>query len=148
MSESAFRQRKVVPFLKTLPNTVWMSVTQQNKSGDPDFVLCVNSYFVALEIKDSQGRLTVLQCHKLDLIEQARGFSFVACPSNWPEIRNMLLSIAKGDFDFIPYWRDSCDRKFIPRTMRRDDAQNNRGKRKNRKPVHEHVSEQAGGIPM
>lgn len=96
--ETAFRTRYVDPFLKTLKNTVKFSIQQMSLNGHPDMLICVRGKFVALELKARGGRLEPLQEHFLNLIRSAGGLALVATPDNWPEIKDILLQLSKGEY--------------------------------------------------
>jgi hypothetical protein len=92
--ETRFRTQTVDPFLKELPNTYAMSVQQVALVGDPDKILCINGFFVALELKARGGRLSKMQKYKLDQISAAGGVALVADPDNWERVKARLREIA------------------------------------------------------
>ena len=94
--ESRFRV-SVRKFLNELPDTVILPIQQVALRGHPDFVLCVVGLFVALELKTDTGKLSALQEHLLEKIAETGGMSIVARPSNWDEIKELLIRIARGD---------------------------------------------------
>jgi hypothetical protein len=66
---------------------VWAHKTQEvAKRGVPDFLLCVNGYFVALELKTETGTLEPLQEYKLEKIIEANGSAYAVMPRNWPMV--------------------------------------------------------------
>ena len=95
--ERAFRSQKVLPFLKTLKNTFAEPIQQMAICASPDFLLCVRGRFVAMELKDTGGRLTKLQEYKLNEITRCHGLSLVASPENWDSIKQLLLKLDKGE---------------------------------------------------
>jgi hypothetical protein len=93
--ESAFKDGKVRPFLKTLKNTWAVKIQQMGISGTPDILACIGGVFVALELKrDYKSRVTPLQKYNLDLIRNAGGVALCACPENWDEIKSFLTMLA------------------------------------------------------
>jgi hypothetical protein len=51
-------------------------------AGVPDFLCCVNGYFVAVEAKAGKGTTTALQAKNLRLIETAGGIALVINENN------------------------------------------------------------------
>lgn len=92
--ETKFRQAHVVPFLKTLKNTHSFPIQQVGFSGTPDFLLCCNGEFVALELKIDGKKPRRLQEYQLSEVTRCRGLSLVATPKNWHDIK---LIIQKRD---------------------------------------------------
>lgn len=94
--ETRFKNR-IRPLLKALPNT-WLTKTQQRAlRGTPDFLMCVNGRFVALELKkSSKEKPDPLQLHNLELIQKAGGVGLVVFPENWNEVYDQLKTIAGG----------------------------------------------------
>lgn len=96
-SETAFRQYRVIPFLKNLKNTVYFPIQQQAISGTPDFLLCCRGRFVALELKSQDGKVSKLQQYNLDEVERCDGVSLVANPMNWGKVEAILRRLDEGD---------------------------------------------------
>ncbi len=92
-AETTFRSR-IYPQLKALPNTIIFPIQQKAIRGTPDFLMCVNSLFVALELKSEEGKLDALQQHSYDKVWKANGVFLVARPSNWKETYTLLMEIA------------------------------------------------------
>lgn len=96
-TETAFKNR-IRPVLSGLANTWAVKIQQLSISGTPDFLLCVNGRFVALELKrDAKARVTALQKHALQKIAAAGGLSLVAYPDNWSEIFGKLVALSQGE---------------------------------------------------
>jgi len=94
--ETSFRRNKVDPFLKSLKNCYFDAIAQKGKSGSPDYYLCINGYFVALEVKSEGGALTALQDYTLKkVVFRGRGISLVAYPENWDEVKDKLSKLDK-----------------------------------------------------
>lgn len=100
--ETLFRN-KVVKYIKQLPNTFVMSVQQRALRGHPDLVCCINSIFVALELKASEkAPVSALQNFFLDRISEAGGLAWVVFPENWSAIQEALDTLAKGiDYEAV-----------------------------------------------
>jgi hypothetical protein len=94
-AETRFKN-KVRADLASLKNTWFVKIQQQTIRGTPDFLLCVNGVFVAIELKTAKGKLDRLQEFNLDQIIKARGISIVATPKMWDGIFNQLIEISEG----------------------------------------------------
>lgn len=94
--ETAFRQGKVIPFLRKLKNTAHFPIQQIAICGTPDFFLCSNGAFIALELKAGKGVLSKLQAYQMDRILSTGGIAIVASPENWEEIKQQLSDMDEG----------------------------------------------------
>lgn len=75
------------------PGRLWhcMPMGQMyGKRGVPDFLVCVNGNFVAVEVKAQGGKLSAMQQLELNQIGIARGYTFVANPDNIELLSRML----------------------------------------------------------
>lgn len=59
-------------------------------SGTPDILACVNGYFIAIEVKAPNGKPTELQLNKIAKIRKAGGLAYVAYPSAWEELKDII----------------------------------------------------------
>ncbi len=100
-SETKFRTSKVIPFLRALKNTHRFAVQQVSISGTPDFLLCANGVFIALELKSKGGKTSALQKYHLEEVTRCGGVSLVATPDNWDYIKKALLyaDTTKGEIN-------------------------------------------------
>lgn len=85
--ETRFKERckKDLLFLDNL----WYFKTQEVAvRGIPDFIMCINGFFVAIELKkDSTAEADALQTYTLNRIRgKGKGLSYLADPSNWESI--------------------------------------------------------------
>lgn len=112
--ETRFKLR-VHKDLKTLRNK-WIHKTQEvSKIGIPDFLLCINGNFVAIELKkDDTEKPSKLQEYNLSQIALASGTSFVACPENWDVIFHELR-VLDGMFD--------CESAIDPQELPHDECE-------------------------
>ena len=81
--------------LEQLKN-IWFFKTQEVAvRGIPDFIICLNGYFVALELKpDAKIHLEPLQEHVLNAIEKnGRGIALKTTPQNLPKTLDLLRQI-------------------------------------------------------
>lgn len=73
--------------------------SQFTKSGVPDLIVCLNGYFVAIEVKAQNGKPSELQLYNIDKIREAGGFAFVVYPSAWEELKEILNDLSKGYYN-------------------------------------------------
>ena len=93
--ETNFKDNKVRPFLKSLPNTWFFKTNERAVRGIPDFILCINGMFVAIELKkDKASEPDELQKFTLKKIKDAKGISFVTCPEDWLVHSKVLTKLA------------------------------------------------------
>lgn len=75
------------------------AIQQKAIKGSPDFYMCVNGLFVALELKDMNGKLSPIQDAKLHNISKADGMSLVVDQQMWPEALELIESMLGGNND-------------------------------------------------
>lgn len=92
-NETLFKER-VQRDLSLLHNTAYFKIQQKTIRGDPDFLICCNSLFIALELKTDEGDVAPLQEKRLSDVSNAKGIALVARPSNWKKVLNMLHEIS------------------------------------------------------
>lgn len=68
--------------------------TGYGNSGVPDFLCCVNGYFVAIEAKAGEGKPTALQQKNLDQIIEAEGFAMVVRENNLNMLEELITVLA------------------------------------------------------
>lgn len=87
----------VIKFLKTFSNIWFVKISQVATRGTPDFLICLNGVFVAIELKASvKSKISELQKYNLSKIDKACGVAIVAYPENWAEVINILETINNG----------------------------------------------------
>lgn len=95
--ETKFKIHVVSPALRKLPNTWFVKIQQVALRGTPDYILCVNGNFVALELKpDEFTEPDELQKYNISKIHDSGGVAIVAYPENWDKIYNILSELAVG----------------------------------------------------
>lgn len=81
--------------LERLPNTKVFKIQQVGIRGSPDFLMCVNGHFVAMELKKSdKEEPAALQTWNLNCVTNAGGISVVCYPENWAAVWQCLKEIA------------------------------------------------------
>jgi hypothetical protein len=63
------------------------------RTGIPDFIICVNSRFVAIEAKAGKGKTTALQDRELHAIFKAGGVSLVVNEDNLHVIDTVMTAL-------------------------------------------------------
>ena len=71
------------------------------RSGVPDILACVNSYFVAIEVKAENGQPSELQIYNIEQIRKAGGFAFVVYPSGYDELCRIIKNLTFGYYNDI-----------------------------------------------
>jgi len=75
---------KVLPLLKKIPNSWVYKCSDVTKSGIPDVLMCVNGYFIAVELKTETGKTSKLQDINIEKItDKAKGIAVVMTPLNY-----------------------------------------------------------------
>ena len=59
-------------------------------AGVPDFLCCVNGYFVAIEAKAGKGEPTALQWKNLDAINEAGGYACIINETNLDYLKAVI----------------------------------------------------------
>lgn len=65
-------------------------------SGVPDFLICAQGVFAAIECKANGGKPTALQRKHMDEIEKAGGFAVVIDEKNLDTLKEWLVMITTG----------------------------------------------------
>ena len=87
--ETSFKE-KVLDSIRKLPYSYATKIDQMSLIGTPDIFACINSWFVAIELKMDGNVPTPRQKYELDGIKNARGRAFVATPKNWALVHAKL----------------------------------------------------------
>ena len=66
------------------------------KKGIPDILACINSYFVAIEVKATHGKPSELQKYHVKKINAAGGLAVILYPQDW-ELFVQLVDDLKSD---------------------------------------------------
>ena len=70
-----------------------------SENGTPDILGCVNGYFLAIEVKAQDGKPSELQLAKIDAIRKAGGFAYVAYPSGWERLKDIIDGLLIDKFN-------------------------------------------------
>lgn len=80
------------------------------KAGTPDLLCCINTRFVAIEVKAQNGKPSELQIHALEAVHKAGGFAVLAYPDKWQELKTLLKAISEDNivttFNLYSKFRD------------------------------------------
>ena len=95
--ETIFKE-KVQRDLKKLKRAWWYKTQEVAIRGIHDIILCVNGFFVSIELKrNPKAKVDALQVYNLDRIEQSGGLAFIAYPENWESIFWFLVELDAGE---------------------------------------------------
>lgn len=93
--ETKFRKR-FDKFIDSLPNTYAFSIQQRAITGDPDKLLCINGFFIAVELKSCEtAKVSQLQQYKLQRVVDAGGFGLICHPQNFQKTKEVLTSFSE-----------------------------------------------------
>lgn len=84
-------ENKIKRYLKD--NGSWFVkyfANRMTKSGIPDILACVNGYFVAIEVKASNGKPSELQVWNKDKIREAGGISLILYPEQFEDFKLLI----------------------------------------------------------
>lgn len=74
------------------------------KSGVPDILACVDSYFFGIEDKNDDGKPTVLQLKNLEWIHNAGGFAILLYPNDFDNFKKFIVdgldNLSEWQFDW------------------------------------------------
>ena len=92
--ETRFRL-KVLDDFRRIPHCKYFAIQQQAIVGTPDFLLCINGFFIALELKASEdAKVSKLQLHNIAEVIKAKGRAYVVWPQNWQATLALLQKLA------------------------------------------------------
>ena len=64
-----------------------------NARGIPDLIICLKGKFIAIELKNEEGKPSELQLYNIDKIKQSGGQAFVLRPSGFENFKEEVLKI-------------------------------------------------------
>ena len=62
-------------------------------SGIPDLLVCLNGYFIAIEVKAENGKPSDLQLYNLNKIARAGGIGILLYPSGFNNFKNYIEKV-------------------------------------------------------
>lgn len=65
------------------------------RSGIPDLICCVNGYFVAIELKGSDGKPTELQKYHIREINKSGGIGVILYPEQFERFKLLILDLLR-----------------------------------------------------
>jgi len=84
---------KIQAILKDLGAYYAMPIgTGYGNAGVPDFLICLNGSFIAIEAKAGKGKTTALQEKNLRLIREAGGCALIVNEDNIDDLKDKLES--------------------------------------------------------
>lgn len=85
---------------------------RMTKVGIPDILACVNGYFVAIEVKASNGKPSELQLWNRDKIRESGGISIILYPDQFEDFKLLIDDIIER-----PHLVEWNDQRFFDKTM-------------------------------
>lgn len=86
----AFFKEKEIWYVKYFAN-------RMTKVGIPDILANVNGYFVAVEVKASNGKPSELQKYNVNKINKSNGFAVILYPEQFETFKTLILSLIFND---------------------------------------------------
>ena len=80
----------------TLPPKGWYHKTWgggMSKSGIPDLLMCVNGFFLAVELKSTVGKPTDLQEKNIKMVNNGGGVGLVLYPEGFEQFKNIIWGV-------------------------------------------------------
>lgn len=68
------------------------------KSGIPDLLCCVNGYFVAVELKAPNGKVSEIQKHVINKINEAGGIAIALYPKDYETFKSMIKLLNQDEW--------------------------------------------------
>lgn len=65
------------------------------KAGIPDLLVCCNGYFLGIEIKAKNGRLSEIQKYEIEKIRKSGGISFALYPKDFDDFKFLIEELKK-----------------------------------------------------
>lgn len=100
MAEEKDFENKVKDFLKNECQAFFVKYWgggRFTKSGIPDLLVCINGYFMGVELKASDGKPSKLQCKKLIQIVRADGMGLCLYPKDFEAFKEFCQRIRCGE---------------------------------------------------
>lgn len=67
------------------------------KSGIPDILVCLNGFFLAIEVKAPNGKPSYLQLKNIQLIRKANGVGVILYPKDYDLFQELCDCLLQGD---------------------------------------------------
>lgn len=91
MAEEKSFENKIKRYLKDMgAYRVKFHGNYYSENGTPDILACINGHFLAIEVKAQTGKPSELQLLKIRDIRKAGGFAYVAYPSGWKRLKDVI----------------------------------------------------------
>lgn len=70
-----------------------MGTEDINVHGIPDLLLCLKGKFIAIELKNEDGKPSALQLYNIERIKESGGEAFILRPSEFENFKKEVLKI-------------------------------------------------------
>lgn len=94
MAQEKNYENKIKRYLKD--HNCWFVkyfANRMTKVGIPDVLACVNGYFLAIEVKASNGKPSDLQIWNRDQIRKAGGIAIILYPEQWEDFKLLITDL-------------------------------------------------------
>lgn len=81
---------------------------RMTKTGVPDILACVNGFFVAIEVKASNGKPSELQIWNREQIRKSQGISIILYPEQFEDFKLFITDLIERP-DYINWELDQRD---------------------------------------
>ena len=98
MAQEKSFETKIKDYLKS--NGCWYVkyfANRMTKSGIPDILACINGYFVAIEVKATNGKPTELQKWNIKEIRKSGGISVIVYPEQFDDLKLLIQNLLVGN---------------------------------------------------
>ena len=96
MREKDF-ENQIKEYLKKM--NCWYVKTWSNgiqREGIPDLIICVNGFFLGVEVKAKNGRPTELQKWNVKKIKEAGGIAIILYPDQFDQFKELIYLLKLG----------------------------------------------------
>ena len=94
MAEEKNFENKIKAYLKSIgAYFIKTHGDRFSRVGTPDVIACVNGYFVAVEVKATNGRPSELQKYHIQQIKDAGGFGVILYPDEFEDFKKTIQKL-------------------------------------------------------
>lgn len=90
-------KKKFMEAAKGFEKCWFVKIQQATIVGTPDILMCIRGYFIGVELKSANGKISPLQKYNLDKIILAGGKALVVGPENLQVAIDNLGAFSRGE---------------------------------------------------
>lgn len=91
-------------YLKTWSNGI-------QRSGIPDIIACINGWFIGIEVKAENGKISELQKHEIKTIHEANGIAIVLFPDQFEEFKELVECLKEDEYLYACWHAGEINKK-------------------------------------